>query len=127
MSHEFSVIVLIAATLLLLAAVCGVLFWGVAQSKDIADTGHTAIKDAANLTDVILSVEKKGNMPAAAAYTILKDNPELIVRLDCRVCGATTIGVDVGECIKSHMRGRVNLTLTEEESGGTYIAVLTGG
>ena len=127
MSHEVSIIVIIAATLLLIAAVCGVLFFGVAQSKDIADKGYTAINDEANLTDVILSVERKGNMPAAAAYNILKDHPELIVRLNCHVCGRTTIGSEVGDCIKSHMRGRVSLTLAEEESGGTYIAVLTGG
>ena len=127
MSHEVSIIVIIAATLLLVAAVCGVLFFGVTQSKDIADKGYTAINDAANLTDVILSVERKGSMPAAAAYTILKEHPELIVRLNCHICGTASTGVNIGDCIKNHMRGRVNLTLTEEESGGTYIAVLTGG
>jgi hypothetical protein len=127
LSHEFSIIVIIAATILLLAAVCGVLFWGVAQSKDIADMGYSAISDTVNMSDVILAVERKGDMPAAACYTILKDHPELIVRLDCRICGSVTVGVEVGDCIKTHMRGRVNLTLTEEESSGTYTATLTGG
>ena len=127
MSHEFSVITIIAATLLILAAVCGVLLWGVSQSRDIAGMGYTAVNDAANLTDVVLSVQSKGDMPAAACYTILKEHPELIVRLNCGVCGRITAGAETGDCIKSHMRGRIRLTLTEEESGGTYIAVLTGG
>ena len=120
-------IVIIAAALLLLAVVCGVLFFGLAQSKDIADKGYTAVNDAANHTDVILSVERNGNMPAAACYTILKEHPELIVRLNCQICGRTSIGLDVGDYIKTHLRGRVNLTLTEEESGGTYIATVTAG
>ena len=127
MSHEFSIMVLIAATLLLIALVCCILFYGITQSKAIADRGNTAINDAANLTDIILSVEKNGNMPAAAAYTILKEHPELIVRLDCRVCFRISNGLDVGGCIKNHLRGRVNLTLTEDESGGIYNATLTGG
>jgi hypothetical protein len=74
-----------------------------------------------------MSVARKGNMPAAASYTILKEHPELIIRLDCFICNTTAVGLEVGDCIKNHMHGRVNLMLTEEESGGTYIAVLTGG
>jgi len=126
-SNEFSIMVIIAATLLLLAIVCGVLFFGVSQSRDIADQGYNAINEAVNLTDVIMSVQKNGNMPAAASYTILKEHPELIVRLNCYICGTASTGLEVGDCIKNHLRGRVNLTLTEEESGGTYTAALTGG
>jgi hypothetical protein len=118
---------MIAAALLLLAAVCGIIFFGVTQSKDIADKGYTAIADTVNLTDVILSVQRKGNMPAAACYAILKEHPELIVRLNCHVCGTTSAGLETADCMKGHMRGRVNLTLTEEESGGTYTAAVTGG
>jgi hypothetical protein len=127
MSHEFSVFMLIAAALLLVAAVCGVVFYGVAQSRDIADDGLNNLNDAAYLTDVISAIRQNGNMPATACYRLLKENADLIVRLDCRICGRTTVGAEVGDCIKDHMSGRVLLTLTEEESGGTYTAVLTGG
>jgi hypothetical protein len=47
--------------------------------------------------------------------------------MNCHVCGTVSIGLEVGDCIKGHMRGRVTLTLTEEESGRTYLAVLTVG
>jgi flagellar basal body-associated protein FliL len=77
MSHEFSIFILIAAALLILALVCGVIFFGVSQSRDIADRGQTTIADTVSLTDVIMSVQRKPNMPAAAAYTILKEHPEL--------------------------------------------------
>ena len=127
MSHEFSIIVMIAVVLVILALVCGVMFFGVTQSREIADRGQTAIADMANLTDVIMSVQSKPNMPAAAAYSILKDHPDLIFRLDCRICNRITTGLEVGDCIRSHLRGRVNLTLTEDPSGGIYNAVLTGG
>ena len=127
MTHEVSIIILIAATLAILAAVCGILFFGVFQSKEIANQGYTAINDAANHSDVILSLQNKSNMPSAAAYTILKENTNLIFRLDCRICNRITTGIEVGDCIKNHLRGRVNLTLTEDASSGVYTAVLTGG
>ena len=127
MSKEFSIIILIAFTVIILALVCGILFFGITQSKEIANQGHTAINDAVNLSDVILSVQRNGNMPAAAAYTILKENTNLIFRLDCRICNRITTGIEVGDCIKNHLRGRVNLTLTEDASGGVYTAVMTGG
>jgi hypothetical protein len=46
--------------------------------------------------------------------------------LDCRVCGRITVGVEAGDYIKNHLRGRVNLTLTVD-AGGIYSAMLTGG
>ena len=127
MSKEFSIIILIAFTVIILALVCGILFFGVTQSKEIANQGYTAINDAANHSDVVLSLQRKSNMPTAAAYAILKENTALIFRLDCRVCNRITVGVEVGDCIKNHLRGRVNLTLTEDASGGVYTAVMTGG
>jgi anaerobic C4-dicarboxylate transporter len=127
MSHEISIMAMIAVTLLLIALVCGVVFFGISQSREIADQGQTTIADTIHMTDVILSVQQKGSMPAAAAYAILKEHPELIIRLDCHICGTAAIGLYVGDCLKSHMRGRVSLTLTEDESGGVYNAVITGG
>ena len=126
MSNEFSIMVIIAATLIVLSLVCGVIFFGVSQSRDIANQGHTAITDTVNLTDVIMSVQRNGNMPAAASYTILKEHPELIVRLFCFICGRITIGLEVGDCIKNHLHGRVYLTLNGN-GDGTFIATLTGG
>jgi hypothetical protein len=127
MTQQVSTLTLIAATILILALVCGIIFFGVSQSKDIADLGYTAVSDTVNLTNIIMSIQRKPNMPAAAAYNILKEHTELFMRMNCHICGITSIGLEVGDCIKSHLRGRVNLTITEEESGGTYFVVLTGG
>ena len=80
-----------------------------------------------NRTDIVMSLQNRGNMPAAAAYTILKEHPALITRLDCSVCGSVSTGLDVGDCFRNHMRGRVNLILTEDPSGGIYNATVTGG
>ena len=118
---------MIAAALIILALVCGVIFFGVIQSRDIADRGQSAIADTINLTDMVISLQNNGNMPAAAAYSILKNHPDLIFRLDCRVCNRITTGLEVGDCIRGHLRGRVNLTLTEDPSGGIYTAIMTGG
>jgi len=127
LSHEFSIMIIIAATLIVLALVVGVIFFGVSQSRELANAGHTAISDTVNMTDVITSIQNRGNMPAAAAYTILKEHPDLIIRLNCHICGRVTIGLEVGDCLKNHIRGRVNLTLTEDASGNGYNATLTGG
>ena len=119
--------ILIAATLLILAAVCGVLFWGLSQSKDIADKGYTAINETVNASDIVTTLQKTDRIPVAACYTLLKENPESIVRLECLLCGRVTTGTDTGDCLKAHIRGKARLILTEEESGGTYTAVLSTG
>lgn len=122
---------IIAASIIAIAAVIGILFWGMSQGKELADMGYTAIMDTNRISSIetvqtFTERENKG-MPAAACYNLLKANTELISKMTCNICGKTTIGGEVGDCLKNHIKGRIKITLTEEENSGTYTAILTAG
>lgn len=69
---------ILAFTLIAIAAVCGVLFWGMSQSKDIAEMGYSFINEVSDSSqDTLVMVNKHERMPVAACYTLLKENPEL--------------------------------------------------
>lgn len=104
---------------------------GLSQSKGIADKGLAEILDTDKKSqfEAVQTFAKWQDkaMPTAACYTLLKENTELIIKLTCNVCGKTTNGADIGDCLRSHINGKVKITLTEEESGGTYTAVISSG
>ena len=128
-SQGLYTLAMLAAAIIAVAIVIGVIFVGLSQSKEVASAGYDSLTEADRIANnetiqTFRSFEKKG-MPAASCFTLLKENPELIVSLTCNICGKTTTGAEVGDCIKNHMHGRVKTVLTEEESGGTYTAVLS--
>lgn len=129
--NELSRLFHIAIALIAVSVVCGVIFFGLSQSRDIADKGLAAMLET-NKTSQLEAVQtftkwQGKSIPAAACYSLLKENTEIITNLTCSICGKITTGADIGDCFKSHMTGRIRITLTEEESGGTYTAVLSAG
>jgi hypothetical protein len=127
-SEGLSTLFTIVIALIAVSIVIGVIFFGLSQSRDVAALGYEQVIASENISahEVIQTFNKwqERGMPAASCYTLLKSNPNLVRSLLCAICGGTTIGIEVGDCIKNHIHGRVSLLLTEDEGGGTYTAVL---
>jgi hypothetical protein len=112
----------IGITLICLAMVVSVLFFGVWQSKSIASDGFEVILDKTNVKIPIENAKwKDREIPTAAVSSILRAYGNSISEFRCDVSGKTSTGDDIGDCLFEHLDGTGYLTLTEDGADG-YIA-----
>jgi hypothetical protein len=112
----------IAISLICLAIVVSILFFGLSQSKSIAASGYEAIQDGSN---VRVSVEnakwQEKEIPTSAVLPILRAYGSSITSFECGVCGAVSSGHDIGDCLYGHIGGTGYLEMREDGADG-YIA-----
>jgi hypothetical protein len=113
-------------SVVVLCAVISVLSVGMYQAHEIADGGYGFFQ-ALDRPEPLDIVTLSGNAhPIAAIYSVMRENREQIMSLHCEICGTTTIGDDLGECLRNHLRGRGILAFSEDGYGG-FGAILTEG
>jgi hypothetical protein len=116
----------IAVSLICLAIVISILFFGLSQSKGIAAAGYEAIQDKSN---VRVSVEgakwQEREIPTSAVLPILRTYSNTVSSFECEVCGSVSIGYDIGDCLYGHIGGTGYLEM-REDGGDGYIAKWEG-
>ena len=120
-------ILVLAATLTMLAIVLAVVSQGLLLSENAADLGYAwltgAIRGSKQSITEITDIASERELPIAAIASILSGCKNKIIYLDCRICGDVTSGYEVGDCLYEHPKGRGKLTFIEQDNG-EYIVIL---
>lgn len=117
--------VILSITIVFLAAVIGILASGAIGAKEIASDGSSYFHAGTQPESINVEMLSDRSMPISAIAAILRRNKDSINSLACGICGDTTMGDDMGACLKSHLSGRGVLTFIQDIDGG-YIVMLTG-
>lgn len=126
MTESVSKIIMLCFTLTFLAAVVGILASGAVSAKDIAEIGTSYFDRGTRSEPINTDKLSDSSKPVAAIAAVLRRDRESFNSFRCNICGETSVGDEIGACLKNHLSGRGILTFTQSVDGGYDVALSEG-
>lgn len=117
MEREVSIVVEIAVTLTAISALIGIIWFTVFMGNDLANNVSIEASELSSSIEIGTLHDLKDTeteMPASAAYSLLRTYSNYIPEFVCNCNSCTKKGitqdlVNVAPCILEHLKGRVNV------------------
>jgi hypothetical protein len=124
--QSLTTVIILSITIVVVAAVLGVLIYGANQASDIAGSGYTFFDELGNPDPLNINALSGSDIPIAAVAALIRGHKAQIISLDCRFCHVVSAEENIGECLTSHLQGRGRLTLTDAGERKLLAVLLPG-